>query len=162
MNAASILKNELLAELKVGIRSMEGLLNKVKEEDWDYQPAVNMRNLKELAKHIVSLPEVDLNIWMEKDQETIQKLEAKYNRLETVEEMIKEMSDGFDSYKNFMLSMNERDFLAKKTKPFYLEKGEIQAHWLVEEISHFFHHRAQFFNYLKQLDYDVNMFDLYV
>ncbi|MTW87409.1 DinB family protein [Virgibacillus dakarensis] len=162
MNAVDIVRNELLEELEIGIRSMEGLLRKVKATDWRYRPADNMRSLKELARHISAIPEVDLHLWQEKDQETIQNLEASYDKLESSEAMIKAMKNGFGSYKTFMLSLSDQDFLTKKTKPFYLEKGAVQAHWLVEEISHFFHHRGQLYNYLKQLGYDVNMFDLYV
>ncbi|PAV28687.1 damage-inducible protein DinB [Virgibacillus profundi] len=162
MNATDIVRNELLAELKLGVRTMEGLLKKVKEKDWEYRLADNMRNLQELAKHVVSILEVDLNIWKEKDRATIQRLEAKYDKLESTDAMIEAMYYGFDCYKAYMLSLSEQEFLTKKTKPFYLEEGEIQAHWLIEDVSHFFHHRGQFFNYLKQLGYDINMFNLYV
>ncbi|WP_078392647.1 DinB family protein [Shouchella patagoniensis] len=162
MNAVDVLRNELLHELEIGVRSMEGLLKKVKSEDWEFRPAEHMRSLKELAQHIVAIPEVDLNIWQEQDQETIQGLELKYNKLESTDALIQAMNDGFNEYKAYMTSLSDQDFLMKKTKPFYLEKGEIQAHWLVEEVSHLFHHRGQFFIYLKQLGYDVNMFDLYV
>ena len=162
MNAVSILRDELLAELEVAIRSMEGLLKKVEEKDWIYRPAENMRSLAELARHIVSIPEVDLNLWQEKDEETIRNLESKYEKLESAEELIEAMNQGFQLFKTYMLSLSDEDFLTKKTKPFYLEEGETQAHWLVEEVSHLFHHRGQFFNYLKQLGYDINMFDLYV
>lgn len=162
MNAVDILRNKLLGELELGIRSMEGLLKKVQVKDWEYQPADNMRSLKELAKHIVSIPEVDLHIFQGKDGETIKKVEEKYDVLESAEDMVKAMHNGFEAYKTYILSLSEEDLLIKKTKPFYLEEGEIQAHWLVEEVSHLFHHRGQFFNYLKQLGYDVNMFNLYV
>ncbi|WP_040979451.1 DinB family protein [Oceanobacillus jeddahense] len=162
MNAVSVLREELLAELELGIRSMEGLLKKVDKKDWDYRPAENMRSLRELARHIVSIPEVDLNLWQEKKQETIQQLESKYEKLESSEEMTEAMNQGLQLYKTYMLSLSDEDFLKKKTKPFYLEKGETQAHWLVEEVSHVFHHRAQFFTYLKQLGYEIDMFDLYV
>ncbi|WP_371268621.1 DinB family protein [Bacillus licheniformis] len=52
--------------------------------------------------------------------------------------------------------------MTKKTKPFYLDEGMTQSRWLTETLTHIFHHRAQLFNYLKQLGYDVNMFDLYL
>lgn len=162
MHAVSMLRDELLAELELGIRSMEGLLKKVEEKDCTYQPAENMRNLEELARHIVSIPEIDLNLWQEKDEKTIRDLESKYEKLESAKELIEAMNQGFQLFKTYMLSLSDEDFLTKKTKPFYLEEGETQAHWLVEEVSHLFHHRAQFFNYLKQLGYDINMFDLYV
>ncbi|MFC4618694.1 DinB family protein [Camelliibacillus cellulosilyticus] len=162
MDAVSTFKNELLKELEVGIRSMTGLLEKVKPKDWDYRPAANMRTLQELAWHIIAIPEVDLNIWLEKDQATIKELESKYEHITSTEEMIRAMNDGYQQYKAAMLALSDEDFLTKKTTPFYLEKGEPMVHWLVEEVSHLFHHRAQFFNYLKQLGYDVSMSDLYV
>ncbi len=162
MYAVSKLREELLVELELGIRSIEGLLKKVEAKDWTYRPAENMRSLQELARHIVSIPEVDLNLWQEKDQKMIQNLEAKYESMESSEEWIKAMKEGFHLFKTYMQSLSDEDFLTKKTKPFYLEEGETQAHWLVEEVSHLFHHRGQFFNYLKQLGYDINMFDLYV
>ncbi|MFB1051863.1 DinB family protein [Paraliobacillus sp. JSM ZJ581] len=162
MNTVDILRNQLLSELEIGIRSMEGLLGKVQVKDWEYQPADNMRSLKDLAKHIVSIPEVDLHIFQGKDGDTVKKIEEKYDRLESAEEMINAMHHGFKAYKTYILSLSEEDLLLKKTTPFYLEEGEIQAHWFVEEVSHLFHHRGQFFNYLKQLGYDVTMFDLYV
>ncbi|NGP46225.1 DinB family protein [Bacillaceae bacterium SIJ1] len=162
MNAVDILRNELLSELEVGIRSMEGLLKKVQVEDWAYKPADNMRSLKELAQHIVSIPEVDLQIMQEKDQQLIEGLEEKYHQMDSAEAMIEGMNKGFAKYKAYMLSLSEEDFLTKKTKPFYHDKASTQAHWLVEEVSHLFHHRGQFFNCLKQLGYDVDMFDLYV
>ncbi|KMK76804.1 DinB family protein [Alkalihalobacillus pseudalcaliphilus] len=162
MNVTELLRIKLLDEIEVGIRSMEGLLKKVEDKDWTYQPAENMRNLQELVKHIVAIPEVDLHIFQEKDEAYIKELERKYDRLETADELILAMKEGFQTYKSFMLSLSEEDFLTKKTTPFYLDEGETQAHWLIEEVSHFFHHRGQFFNYLKQLGYEVNMFDLYV
>ncbi|WP_370733829.1 DinB family protein [Paenibacillus dakarensis] len=37
----------------------------------------------------------------------------------------------------------------------------MQAKWLIEIVTHAQHHRAQMFNYLKTLGYQVSMFDLY-
>lgn len=38
-----------------------------------------------------------------------------------------------------------------------MEDGHTQIQWLAEIQSHVFHHRGQFYNYLKQLQYDVTM-----
>ncbi|KYG26048.1 DinB family protein [Alkalihalobacillus trypoxylicola] len=162
MNSTDLLRETLLEEMGRGIKSMEGLLRKVEDKDWNYKPNEKMRSLKELANHIIAIPEVDLEIWKEKSHEEIQRLELAYERLENVDQMIEAMNKGFQLYKTYMLSLSEVDFLSKKTKPFYLEEGQVQAHWLIEDVSHIFHHRGQFFNYLKQLDYDVSMNDLYV
>lgn len=89
---------------------MEGLLKKVENKDWSYRPAENMRNLGELARHTVSIPEVDLNLWLEKDERTIRDLESKYEKLESAEELIEAMNQGFQLFKTYMLSLSDEDF----------------------------------------------------
>lgn len=70
---------------------------------------------------------MDLHLWQEKDQIIIQSLEASYEQLELTEAMIEAMHKGFQQYKTYMVSLSDEDFLTKKTKPFYLENGKIQA-----------------------------------
>lgn len=72
------------------------------------------------------------------------------------------MEKGYEQFKSFFTSMPDEEFLTKKTTPFYLETGMTQSRWLAETLTHIFHHRAQLFNYLKQLGYHINMFDLYI
>ncbi|HEX7063847.1 MAG TPA: DinB family protein [Bacillales bacterium] len=162
MEAVNTLRNVLLDEMEVGIRSTNHLLGKVNEKDWDYRPANNMRTLKELAEHLVSIPEVDLAIMQEKTEGEIKELEAKYEAIKSPDELGEAMNKGYEAYKPYITGLSDEDFLKKETKPFYLDKGSTQARWLTETVTHIFHHRAQFFNYLKQLGYDINMFDLYL
>lgn len=162
MDAVNTLRNVLLHEMEVGIRSTSNLLQKVKEADWDYSPSDNVRTLRELVHHLAAIPEVDLAIMKENEQDMIQNLEAKYKKRQSPVEIAEAMNTGYDEFKSYMTSLSDQAFLEKTTKPFYLEQGSTQAAWLTETVTHIFHHRAQFFNYLKQLGYDVNMFDLYV
>ncbi|QKS69897.1 DinB family protein [Paenalkalicoccus suaedae] len=157
-----MIREELLEELDLGRRSMAGLLRKLREEDWAWRPAENMRSVRELAEHTAAIFEVDLHIWQEHDHATIQKIEKRYAELATADELIDAMNEGFETYESYMLGLTDEEFLTKKTTPFYAEEGQTQLHWLVEEVSHFFHHRGQFFTYLKQRGYDISMFDLYV
>ncbi len=60
-----------------------------------------------------------------------------------------------------MSGLSEHDFLHKQSKPFYMEHGSTQAKWLVEIVTHAFHHRAQLFTYLKESGLAITMFDLY-
>ena len=76
--------------------------------------------------------------------------------------MAEAMEQGFGRLKDYFYSLSDSDFLQKETKPFYLEAGSTQAKWLVETTTHIFHHRAQMFNYMKQLGYEISMPDLYV
>ncbi|MFT0802847.1 DinB family protein [Bacillus swezeyi] len=162
MNAVHTLRDVLLHEMETGIRSTCLLLQKVKETDWSYRPADNMRSLKELADHLIAIPETDLAIMQEKKQSDITELEKRYGTLQSAEEMTAAMEKGYEQFKSFFTSMPDEEFLTKKTTPFYLETGLTQSRWLAETLTHIFHHRAQLFNYLKQLGYHINMFDLYI
>ena len=119
-----------------------------------------MRSLKELASHLTAIPEADLAIMQEKEEDVIARIEKKYGALQSADQMAAAMQKGFDAFQTYMTSLR-RGFLTK-TKPFYLDEGMTQSRWLTETLTHIFHHRAQLFNYLKQLGYDVNMFDLYL
>ncbi|PTM58268.1 DinB family protein [Desmospora activa] len=160
MDAVNTLRNVLLHEMKVGIQSTGNLLQKVKAEDWDYRPTDNMRSVKELVWHLISIPETDLTIMQEKSQEEVAEIERKYE-LESPDQMVTAMNEGYHAFKAYMTALSDDQFLSKETKPFYLDKGMTQASWLMETVTHLFHHRAQLFNYLKQLNYEVNMYDLY-
>nr|WP_202078060.1 DinB family protein [Caldalkalibacillus salinus] len=161
-NAVNTLRDVLLHEMEVGIKSSTNLIKKVKEEHWDYQPADHMNSLRHLMWHLVSIPEVDLTIMQEKGEGDVRTIEGYYKRLETAEDLAEEMYKGFEKLKTYMTSLSDEAFLNKETTAFYSESGHTQATWLTETATHIFHHRAQLFNYMKQLDYDVNMFDLYV
>ncbi|TWM31925.1 hypothetical protein CHCC14821_0737 [Bacillus paralicheniformis] len=149
-------------EMETGIRSTCHLLKKVKESDWSYRPADHMRSLKELASHLAAIPEADLAIMQEKEEDVIARIEKKYDALQSADQMAEAMQKGFAAFQTYMTSLSDEEFLTKKTKPFYLDEGMTQSRWLTETLTHVFHHRAQLFNYLKQLGYDVNMFDLYL
>lgn len=162
MDSVNTMRNILLHEMETGIRSICKLLEKVEEEDWPYRPAPNMRSLKELAWHLIAIPEIDLAIMQETDQVRIQLLEKEYEQLEHANNMETRMWQGYHMYKTYITSLSDEAFLTKITKPFYLETSLTQARWLTETVTHIFHHRAQFFTYLKQIGRDVSMNDLYV
>ncbi|SFS31125.1 DinB family protein [Marininema halotolerans] len=160
MTGTSAMRELLLEELEGMIRSTKGLLKKVEPNMWQYRPHENMRSLQELATHLTQIPFVDLAILQEKTEEEIRQLEQKLTH-EQATEMAHVMDEGFLQLRNYMVHLEEEEFLTKKTKPFYLEQGSTQAKWLTEILGHVVHHRAQLFNYLKEKGASVNMFDLY-
>jgi uncharacterized damage-inducible protein DinB len=160
VNQVDVLRNVLFEELEVGVRSTTNLVRKVKSGDWDYRPRENMRTLRELVHHLVMIPEIDLAILRESPEKEVQQIEGR--DLPDAEAMCETMKDGCDHLKDYFMTLSDEDYLTKETRPFYLDKGSTQAKWLTEIVTHTFHHRAQLFNYMKQLGYDINMFDLYV
>lgn len=124
--------------------------------------AASMRSLVELARHLTSIPETDLAILHEAAEEEVRRLEGKYEILDGADALAFAMEKGFETFRNYMLSLSDDAFLTHKTKPFYLQEGKTQAEWLTETLTHIYHHRAQLFQYEKALGYEVNMFDLYL
>ncbi|SMF89916.1 Uncharacterized damage-inducible protein DinB (forms a four-helix bundle) [Paenibacillus uliginis N3/975] len=161
MNTTNEVKHLLIEELEHIVRTSCNLIRKISPEHWDYRPADNMRNLQELVHHLVSVPAVDLLILQEKSESEIRALEVEIAAGTDKETLIGWMNSGTVDVKHYMEKLSEKEFLHKKTKPFYLEHGSVQAKWLIEIVTHTQHHRAQMFNYLKTLGYEVNMFDLY-
>lgn len=87
MNQVQALRGDLFHELETGIRSTCHLLKKVKESDWSYRPADRMRSLKELASHLTAIPEADLAIMQEKEEDVIARIEKKYGALQSADQM---------------------------------------------------------------------------
>ncbi|MGG1637742.1 DinB family protein [Paenibacillus sp. FSL K6-3182] len=154
-------KGLLLEELEHIAKTSSNLIRKISTDHWSYRPHDNMRTLLELVQHIVSIPSVDLLILQENDETVIRKLEADIAADQDHEKLIAWLTTGLHEVRAYMESLPDEDFLHKKTKPFYLEHGSVQAKWLIEITTHIQHHRAQMFTYLKIQGYEVNMFDLY-
>lgn len=162
MSQLTEMKQLLFEELEHIVKTSSNLIKKIADKDWDYRPADNMRTLQELVHHLVSVPGTDLLILQEKPVEDVRKLEGAIAADGGDKaKLIAWMDKGLADLKSYMNGLTDEDFLHKKTKPFYLEHGSVQAKWLVEVVTHAQHHRAQMFNYLKQLGYEVSMFDLY-
>lgn len=164
MSDTFAIRDLLLEELNLAVKTTNNLINKVQKKDWDYKPSKNMRTLLELTNHFVQIPFVDLAIMQEKSGDEVNQLQNHDLFKTDPIELIKVMEEGYEAFKDYMASLSESEFLQKHTKAFYFgddSKGMSQVKWLIETTTHAFHHRAQFFNYLKQLGYEVNMFDLY-
>jgi uncharacterized damage-inducible protein DinB len=160
MNATVSLTEILLEEFYNVVRTTSNLLKKADQSVFDFRPADNMRSFLELANHLVQISHVDLAILQEKSEKDIRELEKKLSAA-NVGELTHVLEEGYHLLKSYFLSLTEEEFLKKETKAFYAEKGMTQAKWLVEIVTHAFHHRAQLFTYLKQTEHEVNMFDLY-
>lgn len=161
MQAVHEMKELLFEELETAVRTTEALIAQINPDHWDYRPRDNMRTLWELAEHLVAIPYVDLLIVQEHSQEEVRRAEAEIGGSRTAEELNGSMKKGFQELKAYMNGLDDEAFLHRKTKPFYLEQGTAQAKWLIEIVTHAHHHRAQLFNYMKELGYGVSMFNLY-
>ena len=160
MSETSTVRELLLAELALAVRTTGTLLEKVTPELWGFRPKEEMRTVLELANHLTQIPLVDLAILQERSQEEIHALEQALSASDAPH-MRANMENGLNELSAYMSGLSEHDFLHKQSKPFYMEHGSAQAKWLVETVTHAFHHRAQLFTYLKESGLAITMFDLY-
>ncbi|WP_313731994.1 DinB family protein [Cohnella nanjingensis] len=155
------LRGLLFEELTLLVKTSVRLIGRISPADADYRPRDNMRSLQELVHHLASIPSVDLLILQEKSEPEIRRLEAEIAADTDPDKLGDRMMSGMREVERYMTGLSDEDFLRKSTKPFYLEHDAVQAKWLIEIVTHVQHHRAQLFNYMKQLGYAINMFDLY-
>lgn len=156
-----VMRDLLLQELELAVRTTRELLKKIKVDEWSYRPADKMRTLQELAHHLVLVPASDLAILQEHSEEQVHKLDEEIAGITDAAVLGEAMDRGLQQLRTYMNGLTENELLTLKTKPFYLDHASTQAKWLVEITTHAFHHRAQLFNYLKQLGHPVTMFELY-
>lgn len=161
MSGVIAIRNQLLDELELAVRTSEALITRIQPEQWDYRPAENMRTLLQLVHHLVSIPASDLAIMQEKTQEEVQKVETAVSGLTDPEQLAAQYRLHYETLHACMISLSEDELLHKSTKAFYLEHGMVQSKWLIEIVTHTFHHRSQLYNYLKQLGHDLNFLMLY-
>ncbi|MHB1628701.1 MAG: DinB family protein [Bacilli bacterium] len=160
MSETSAVRELLLAELALAVRTTGALLEKATPELWDFRPREEMRTVLELANHLTQSPLIDLAILKEQSQEEVHALEQALTASDAAH-MRANMENGLAELSAYMGGLSEHDFLHKESKPFYGENGSTQAKWLVEIVTHAFHHRGQLFTYLKQAGLAITMFDLY-
>lgn len=161
MSGVMEVRDHLLEELELSVRTSEALIKRIKPEEWVYRPQDNMRNLLELVHHLVSIPASDLAILKESTQQEVERVETAVNDITNPEELANRMRSNFETLKTYMTSLTEDELLNKSTRAFYLEHGAVQIKWLIEIVTHIFHHRSQLYNYLKQQGHELQFFVLY-
>jgi uncharacterized damage-inducible protein DinB len=121
-----------------------------------------MRSLVELARHLVNVPAQELAILQEWPMEEVRQLPQLVANVRGAESLANVMHGGVQALKAYMTSLDEADFLYKKTAPFFAKhQPAAQVKWLIEITTHLYHHRGQMFTYMKQLGIPVSMLDLY-
>lgn len=161
MSNVFTVRDHLLHELEHGVVTTRRLLELVKPEQWDYRPRDNMRTLLEVAHHLVLIPASDLAIMQEKSEEEVQRIEQSLRDERDPSRLGDIMRQNFETYKAYITSLSEDEFLNKATKAFYAEQPAVQVKWMIETVTHTFHHRSQLYSYLKQLGHDIRFFILY-
>ncbi|MCR6098095.1 DinB family protein [Salipaludibacillus agaradhaerens] len=161
MSSVLNVRDHLLDELQLAVKTSEKLIFRMDEADKRFRPADNMRTLLDVVHHLVSIPASDLMIMQEKSQEEVQSLELRIAEITEPARLVEEFRYNYEQFKSYIQSLSEEELLTKSTKAFYMEEGVVQIKWLIEVVTHVFHHRSQLYNYLKQNGHELNFFMLY-
>jgi uncharacterized damage-inducible protein DinB len=129
------------------------------EQDGGYRPRENMRTLLELATHLAQVPSIDLLILQGAPETAIRAREAELTSADP-ERIAQIWTEGVAAVKAHFAPMDATTFATTKGKAFYGHEATM-AEWLLEIVTHTYHHRAQLFTYLKQLGRPIDMFTLY-
>jgi uncharacterized damage-inducible protein DinB len=161
MSGTLQMRDYLLQELDLVVRTTGSLIARIGEGEWAYRPQANMRSLLELVHHLVAIPASDLAILQESSEPEVAAIENASAGIADRELLVQRLKDNCELFKRYVLSLSEEELLNKSTKAYYLDHGAVQAKWLIEVVTHMFHHRSQLYNYLKQNGHDVQFFILY-
>lgn len=152
-------QQDLFRELQGLRRSLAKLLPELPPHAEDWRPDDRMRTAWELANHLVQIPAVDTAIAQEKVQAEIQQLERELTT-NTVEGLLAVWDRGIAAAETHFNALSPDQFETVETTAFY-GHGMKAKEWLLEIVTHTYHHRAQLFTYLKLKGRPVDMSYLY-
>ena len=135
------------------------LFDLLKQDDYGYTPLAGTRTILELANHLCQLPQIDLRIIQGKSGVEIEELEKSLWR-EHPKAMAGVMREGADDLRKFMENLSLDDY-ENGSGTAYFGRTQTYCRWLLEVVTHCYHHRAQLFMYMKLKGYDVGTRELY-
>lgn len=152
-------QKDLISEMQTLRRSLVKLLPELPSQAEDWRPRENMRSVWELATHLVQIPAIDLLILRQGSQAEVQALEAKLTAA-TPEGLLAIFDEGLAAVERYYGAVAAGEFEARIATAFYGHGMPLKA-WLLEIVTHTYHHRAMLHTYLKLMGRPVDMSYLY-
>ncbi|HWI53072.1 MAG TPA: DinB family protein [Symbiobacteriaceae bacterium] len=153
-------QQELMKALTQLNGSLEELFAQIQPEHLEWRPRENMRTVMELANHLAQIPSIDLKIMQSGTEAEVRALEGELHR-SSPGELVHVWRSGIGAVGEFFGALSQEQFETQVGTAFYGHAMPM-SEWLLEIITHAYHHRAQLFTYLKMLGRPVDMFTLYL
>lgn len=144
----------LLAELARIARSCCRLGRLTRPDDLEFRPKPGMRSLLELGNLMGSAPLVDLRILSGAKQDEVREYEDGLWR-DAPEDWCDLLRDGYEQVRRYMEQLSF-DQYENNSGTAYYGRTQTNAAWLLEIVTHLHHQRAQYFTYLRLLEYEVD------
>lgn len=149
----------LFADLERVVANCCRMLLLPSAEHLSWRPREGMRSLAELANHLAQIPAIDLQILKGTQEHVISEQERQLIR-DGGEGWVEVMRQGLSDMQRFMEKLSVDNFEHDSGTAYY-GRTQTYSQWLLEALTHIYHHRGQLHNYLKQLGYPVNTRTLY-
>lgn len=159
-------RSMLLTELEFICRNCARLIGQIEPAMLRFRPQGaegvdpgKLRNLIELANHLAQIPAVDTAILRGLPEEEIQRTERELWN-DNVVGLKGVLREGYEELHRFMEKLSISEFETGSATAFY-GRTQTYAQWLLEVITHLYHHRAQLYTYLRLAGAPVEMRMLY-
>ncbi len=152
-------REQLLHQLSAVTQSVTDLFHLTPIHKLDSRPAPGVRSLLELGNHFAAVPLVDLAILQSNSHQVVETIEDTLHGAGPVD-WIEIFERGARAVAEFFERMSEEDFETRMSRAHYGMANE-QSIWLLEMLGHIYHHRGQFYAYLRMLNVKVDVEHLY-
>lgn len=138
-------RKEVLHQLSVAIESSINMLEQAPDDLLDWKPAENKRSVRELFVHLALLCKADYFIMEGHSQKYMKEfyLQAQPHTKQEIKEC---MSDSFHFLSEVSAKFTETELNEQKAS--YWGTVYSRFEWLLQILSHFYHHRAQIHSFL--------------
>lgn len=131
----------------------------IQDDAHSFCPQEGMRNLAQIANHLAQVPAIDLAIMKGGKEKEVQDLEVSLE-CATPAAWAAMMAQGKDELYHYMDHLSLDQYENDSGTAFY-GRTQTNAQWLLEVITHLYHHRSQLYLYLKLSGCKVNASGLY-
>jgi uncharacterized damage-inducible protein DinB len=152
-------REQLLNELEFVVKNCCRLFDFIQRDDLEWQPAADLRTLSEQANYLARIPALDLRLIQGKEEEVIDELEASLER-QHPRAWCGVMREGMRDLSRFIGQMTLNDY-ENGIASTYFGRTQTHSRWLMETITHIYHHRGVLFTYLQLKGYEIESSDLY-
>jgi len=153
-------REHLVYQLSAVAQNSATLLGLIPRDRLEFRPGKGMRSLGELADHFAALPLVDLAVLQGSPAEVTETIEETLHSGRP-SEWVEIFERGIRAATEYFESMPEEEYEVRMTRAHY-GTAHPQAVWLLDLVSHIYHHRGQLYVYLKMIGLPVDVEHLYI
>ncbi|MXQ49988.1 DinB family protein [Salinicoccus hispanicus] len=135
-----MVRQSVLNQIKIGVDTLIEIIDTLEESDLQKRPTEGKFSIGEMLEHIALICEAD---WRISNSATYQEMEEFYRSfsLTSLAAIKEELLHNYDSLEKNYLNLSEEQLLEKTSA--YWGVTYTRYEWLLEILTHIFHHRGQ-------------------